>query len=146
MSGLLLWFYCIYSYSFSSVLAINLVWYKYIKWSLGHPNLFSIKIELSCPSSPQSITSWSASLHQAETSEKAHKEKKKKNRRFGREQQQEGATPTIRINIIKTGEQKKKNKDRSCSDMTTQDVSQLMCWNCNQKGHYSNACPKPSKN
>ena len=48
MSELLLWFYWIFSIS-----AINSVWHKHITWSLGHPNPFPIKIELSCPSGPQ---------------------------------------------------------------------------------------------
>ena len=48
VSRLPLWFYWIFS-----VLAVNSVWHKHITWSLGHLNPFPIKIELSCPSSPQ---------------------------------------------------------------------------------------------
>jgi Zinc knuckle len=29
-----------------------------------------------------------------------------------------------------------------CSQRTPRDISQIMCYNCNQKGHYANKCPK----
>ena len=88
----------------------------------------------------------SAPQHQAEVSEKVHKEKKKKDWWFGLDRQQRGSTPATGVNAAKTGEQKKKNKDQSRSDRATQNVSQVMYWNCNQKKHYSNAYPEPSKN
>ena len=84
--------------------------------------------------------------HQAKASEKACKEKKKKDQQFGWDRQQKGSTPANGVNAVKTGEQKKKNKDQNHSDKTTHDVSQVTYWNCNQKIHYSNACPEPSKN
>ena len=61
--------------------------------------------------------------HQAEASEKARKEKKKKDRQFGRDRQQKGSTPATGVNAAKTVEQKKKNKDWSRSDRRTRDVS-----------------------
>ena len=86
--------------------------------------------------------------HQIEAFENVHKEIKKKDRRFGRDWQLEGSTPATGVHVAKPGEQgqKKKNKNRCRSDKMTDDVSQVMYWNCNQKEYYSNTYPKPSKN
>ena len=74
-------------------------------------------------------------------------QKEKKNKQYQKDwERQKGSTPATRVNAVKMSEQKKKNKDLSHSDRMTRDVNQDTYWNCNQKGHYLNACPEPSKN
>ena len=77
----------------------------------------------------------------AETSEKARKEKKKNNRRNKRDRRaREGSTPAIEVNTTDAdGSKKKKNGSNR------RDPSEVVCYNCNKKGHYSNKCSEPPK-
>ena len=85
----------------------------------------------------------------AETSEKAWKEKKN-NRRHWRGhwaskdgRPQERSTPATGVNNTSTagGENSRKNQNRGAR----QDPAQAICWNCDKKGHYANKCLEPSK-
>ena len=77
----------------------------------------------------------------AETSKKARKEKKKNNRQNKRDRRaQKGSTPPTGVNTINADDSKKKrNGSNRC------DPSEVVCYNCNKKGHYSNKCPEPPK-
>ena len=66
--------------------------------------------------------------------EQARKEKKRK-RHFERRDKKE-QIPTSTANATEVQQKKKKkNRDR--------DVSEVMCYNCNKKGHYANICTEP---
>ena len=67
-------------------------------------------------------------------SEQAHKEKKRK--RYPERQDKKEQTPASTANAIEV-QQKKKKKNRD------HDVSVVMCYNCNKKGHYANTCTEP---
>ena len=69
----------------------------------------------------------------AEGSEKARKEKKKSRR--NRRRNQEDSTPATGVNKAEVGDHRTKKKD----------ISEISCYNCNKKGHYSNKCPEPRK-
>ena len=69
-----------------------------------------------------------------ETSKQARKEKKKKDKRHWGRKSQEGSTPATGVNNTSAG-----------GSRPQKDVSQVTCFNCNKKGHYSNKCPEPPK-
>ena len=77
----------------------------------------------------------------AETSEKARKEKKKndcQNKRDGCAQK--GYTPATGVNTTNADDNKKKKNVSN-----RRDPSEVVCYNCNKTGHYSNKCLKPPK-
>ena len=81
---------------------------------------------------------------------KAWREKKKDRRQNKQRdrQGQEGSTSVTGVYVAKPGKpkQKKKNRDQNYLNKTPRDVSQVMCYNCNRKGYYLNACPETLKN
>ena len=85
--------------------------------------------KLSSSSGPQQ------SEHDPETTEQARKEKKKKANREKRGRgKREGSTPATRSNANNTAG--KKNRD----------LSQVTCYTCNKRGHYSRDCTEPPNN
>ena len=90
-----------------------------------------------CKASKGSV---STSAQDSEPSNKARKDKKKRhhNRRGSREPK-DSSTPASGVNKAEVGGggQRRKNK---------KDLSGVMCYNCNKKGHFSNKCPEPPKN
>ena len=77
----------------------------------------------------------------AEISEKAQKKKKKNDRQNKRDcRAREGSTPATGVNTTDADNRKKKRN--SCN---RRDPSEVVCYNCNKKGHYLNKCPKPPK-
>ena len=69
------------------------------------------------------------STQNSEPSDKARKDKKKKQHKAKRD-----STPATGVNKAKVGDHRAKK-----------DISEILCYNCNKKGHYSNKCPKPRK-
>ena len=77
----------------------------------------------------------------AETSEKARKEKKKNDRRNKKDRRaREGSPPATGVNTTDADDSRKKR-----SGSNRRDPSEVVCYNCNKKGHYSNKCPEPPK-
>ena len=77
----------------------------------------------------------------AETSEKAWKEKKKNDCQNKKDcRAREGSTPATGVNTTDADDSKKKR-----SGSNRRDPSEVVCYNCNKKGHYSNKCPEPPK-
>ena len=80
----------------------------------------------------------SASTQGSEPSEKAKKDKKFWRDKRGPREPKDSTTPASGVNAAEVGSKgRRKNK---------KDVSEITCFNCNKKGHYSNSCPEPSKN
>ena len=76
------------------------------------------------------------------TSEKVRKEKKKNWywEKRDKKDKKKDTTPATEENAINIGDgQRKKNQPIA-------DASNVTCYNCDKKGHYTNTCPKPSKN
>ena len=69
-----------------------------------------------------------------ETSEQAHKGKKKKNKQHRGQKRQKCSTLATKVNNTSA----KRSRPQK-------NISQVPCFNCNKKRHYSNKCPKPSK-
>ena len=69
-----------------------------------------------------------------ETSKQAWKEKKKKDKRHRGQKPQEGSTLATKVNNTSAG-----------GSQSQKNVSQVICFNCNKKKHYSNKCPEPLK-
>ena len=77
----------------------------------------------------------------AETSEKARKEKKKNNWQNKRDYYtQKGSTLATGINITNANNSKKKKNGFNCRNL-----SKIVCYNYNKKGHYFNKCLEPLK-
>ena len=70
----------------------------------------------------------------SETSKQAQKEKKKKDKQHRGQKPQEGSILATSVNNTSAG-----------GSQSQKNVSQVTCFNCNKKEHYSNKCPKPSK-
>ena len=88
-----------------------------------------------------------------EPSAKTRRDKKDRRRRDQRGRRgQEGSTPATKVNAAEPGEaNKKKNDDRNRNrsggaTRDSRDLSQVRCYNCNKKGHYSNNCTELPKN
>ena len=75
------------------------------------------------------------STQNSEPSDKARKDKKKKQHKAKRE----GSTPATGVNAAQTGEPRQKKKK-------LRDLSMVTCFNCDKKGHYANTCPDQPKN
>ena len=69
------------------------------------------------------------STQNSEPSDKARKDKKKKQHKAKRD-----STPATGVNKAEVGDHRAKK-----------DISEISCYNCNKKGHYSNKCPEPRK-
>ena len=72
--------------------------------------------------------------------DKTRKDKKKKQHRNKRDSREpkDFTTPASEVNVAEVGGKiKRRNK---------KDVSEITCFNCNKKGHFSNRCPEPPKN
>ena len=77
----------------------------------------------------------------AETFEKTWKEKKKNHCQNKRDcYAREGSTPATKINTTDTNDSKKKKNGSNLRN-----PSEVVYYIYNQKGHYSNKCPKPLK-
>ena len=84
-----------------------------------------------------------------ETSEKAQKKKKNNCRhqcghRAPKDiRPQEGSTIATKVKNTSTagGETLRRNQNKGAR----QDSAQVICWNCNKKGNYTNKCPEPQK-
>ena len=70
----------------------------------------------------------------SETFKQARKVKKKKDKQHWGRKPQESSTPATGV-----------NNTFVAGSQTQKDVSQVICFNCNKKGHYSNKYPKPLK-
>ena len=70
------------------------------------------------------------STQDSQPSDKARKDKKKKQHKAKRD-----FTPANGVNKMEVSDHGKKKKD----------VSEITFYNCNRKGHYLNKCPKPQK-
>ena len=82
----------------------------------------------------------SASNQDSEPSNKAKKDKKKKYYQSKKDSKkpQDSTLPASGVNVAEVeGKERKRNK---------KNVSEVTCFNCNKKGHYSNKCPKSPKN
>ena len=82
----------------------------------------------------------SASTQDSKPSDKARKDKKKKYYQDKRDSKEpkDSTTPAFGVNMAEVGGKgRRKNK---------RDVSEITCFNCNKKGHYSNKCPELPKN
>ena len=75
------------------------------------------------------------STQNSESSDKARKNKKKKQHKA----KQEGSTLATGVNIAQTGELRQKKKK-------LWDLSIVTCFNCDKKDHYANTCPNQPKN
>ena len=62
--------------------------------------------------------------------------KEKKKKRYPESQYKKEQTPVSTANTTEV--QQKKNKNWDCN------ISEVMYYNCNQKGHYANICTKPN--
>ena len=76
----------------------------------------------------------------AEISEKARKEKKKNDRKHW--QFRRSDNESLRATIATGGNT---TNDSAEGPWTQKDVSQIICYNCNEKGHYATKCPKSPK-
>ena len=77
----------------------------------------------------------STSTHNSELFDNARKDKKKKQYKA----KWEGSTPAIRVNTAQTRKSCQKKKK-------LRDLSMIMCFNCNKRGHYASTCPEQPKN
>ncbi len=96
--------------------------------------------------SPQTKASLPAS-NQSEITEKAkekaRKEKKRRGhqRKWDRREERDGSPVAMGANATQAIEgQKKKRRD---SQGPKRDISEITCYNCNKKGHYSRNCTEP---
>ena len=76
----------------------------------------------------------------AETFEKAWKKKKKNNWKFWQSRRSDDVSSRVTAAI---GGNMTNNPVRG--SWPQKDVSQIICYNCNKKGHYATKCPKPPK-
>ena len=91
------------------------------------------------PSKGSASTPASAFTQDSEFSDKARKDKKKKYYRGKRNSRElkDSTTPASGVNVAEVGGKgRRRNK---------KDVSEITCFNCNKKEHYSNKCPEPPK-
>ena len=82
----------------------------------------------------------SAFIQDSEPSNKAKKDKIKNwQGKRGSREPKDSTTLASGVNTAEVGGggQRRRNK---------KDASEIMCFNCNKKGHYSNRCPEPPKN
>ena len=83
----------------------------------------------------------STSIQDSEPSNKAMKDKKKKHHRDKRNSKEpkDSTTPASRVNAAEVRSKRRKNK---------KDLSEIMCYNCNKKGHFVNKYlePRQTKN
>ena len=84
---------------------------------------------------PHSLRLHSSQFENGETSDKKARKEKKKQRRLDHERAQKdsGSTPVADVNAY------------NGSSGVCKDLSQIKCFNCNKKGHYSRNCPEPRK-
>ena len=68
-----------------------------------------------------------------EPSDKARKDKKKKQHRDKRESRD---TPASEVNATEVGDKKRRKK---------KDLREVTCYNCNKQGHYADQRPEPWK-
>ena len=96
---------------------------------------------------PESTTPRSSN---SESSTKAWREKKNRRRREQRDRRgQESSTPATGVNAAEPGKASKKKKNdrnRNCSGGAARNLSQIKCYNCNKRSHYTNNCIEPLKN
>ena len=77
----------------------------------------------------------------AKTSEQARKKKKKKDKQHWGQKPQNSA-PATRVNSTTTSVGHLSASGRS---QPQKDLSQIICYNCNKKGHYATKCLEPPK-
>ena len=90
--------------------------------------------------SKSSASTPAASTQDSKPSNKGKKDKKKKYWRGKKDSKEpkDSTNPASGVNAAEVGGKGKRRKKM--------DVSQITCFNCNKKGHYSSSCPEPSKN
>ena len=81
-----------------------------------------------------------AATQDSEPSDKGKKDKKKKywQGKKDSKESKDSTNPASGVNAAEVGGKGKRRKKK--------DVSEITCFNCNKRGHYSNSCPEPPKN
>ena len=91
----------------------------------------------------ESKSSASLRIEQPDSPEKAWKEKKKK---WQKERQDKKRDLTLATGVNTTDTADGQKKKKKTSNQTLGDISDIMYYNCNKKGHYANTCSELPKN
>ena len=95
---------------------------------------------VTCGDESKAKASAPAPAQDSEPFDKFKKDKKKKHHKEKKDSREpkNSTTPVSGVNAAEVGSKGRRRNQK--------DVSEITCFNCNKKGHYSNKCPQPSKN